>query len=58
MNCTHDCNQGRSCTCYRGNFDHLGQPYKLESAWTKADMAIVAITIFSATGLIFGWFGG
>jgi len=25
MNCTHSCNQGRNCSCYKAHFDSLGQ---------------------------------
>ena len=25
MSCTQTCNQGRECTCYRSQFDQLGE---------------------------------
>ena len=43
MACNHNCNQGRDCTCYACNFDHLGNKRETRHPWRIADLIVLAI---------------
>jgi len=55
MNCTQKCSQGRRCTCYSANFDHLGEPVAPNPDWLQ-DLALCAIAIAVVIGLATGAF--
>ena len=56
MTCTHKCNQGRACNCYRANFDHLGQPRQAPNPYRLRDLALCAIALALVIGLTTGAF--
>lgn len=56
MSCTHNCRQGRDCTCYRVNFDPLGEPVDQSPPWTAPDLLIVLLAVLCIVGLVTGVF--
>ena len=52
--CNHDCIQGRSCNCYRINFDELGQPVEQKSPLTIADFLISLLSVLCIVALVSG----
>ena len=48
MACNHQCNQGRECTCYRANFDHVGQSRAAELRTADLIICIIAIAVIAA----------
>lgn len=55
MSCTHNCSQGRQCTCYKVHFDEFGQE-RNPPPWTVPDMLMVAFFILTLVGLMTGIF--
>ena len=55
--CNQDCQQGRTCDCYRSNFTHLGEPVThTPPPWTIPDLLIVLLSVLCIVGLVSGAF--
>jgi len=56
VSCNHNCQQGRTCDCYRSNFDQLGQPVEHPSPLTMADFLTAVFAVLCIVGMVSGIF--